>query len=178
MICHCDKNKDVSKTSNSNLEALCHGVHACVDELSQVRTHLGNRLNSDLLFILRNHFCTLFVLQSSSNPGPLDHCVEWEGDDVVDKDDGLEDAEHPVPDEAHLVFNCSQLTGAPFVRTSAAHWPVSMGSGRESRLLSSYNFPAANRLPSFLLRLAPGLQVPSLAPGLPLPSSEFKFRQL
>merc|ERR1719474_261858 len=53
--------------------------------------------------------------------------VEWEGDDIVDKDDGLEDAEHPVPDEAHLVFNCYSQVLHSFAPQPLTHWPVSMG---------------------------------------------------
>ena len=41
-------------------------------------------------------------MQGSGDPGSLNNSVEREGDNVVDKDDGLEDAEHPVPDESHL----------------------------------------------------------------------------
>ena len=57
----------------------------------------------------------------------MDDRVEWEGDDVVDKDDGLEDAEHPVPDETHLVFNCYSQVLHSFAPQSLTHWPVSMG---------------------------------------------------
>ena len=117
----------MTRLNNEDLETLGHCVHACVDELAQVRAHLRNRLNCDLLIILRNHFCTLFVLQPSSNPGSLNDSVEREGDNVVDKDDGLEDAEHPVPDEAHLVFNCYSQVLHSFAPQPLTHWPVSMG---------------------------------------------------
>ena len=105
----------MTRLNNEDLETLGHCVHACVDELAQVRAHLRNRLNRDLLIILRNHFCTLFVLQPSSNPGSLNDSVEREGDNVVDKDDGLEDAEHPVPDEPHLTAS-DRLLSAHFSR--------------------------------------------------------------
>lgn len=134
--------------NNEDLEALGHCVDASVNELAQVRAHLRNRLNRDLLIILRNHFCALFVLQAPSNPGSLNDSVEREGDNVVDKDDGLEDAEHPVPDESHLAASDRLLTFLAYRcsihrRVGSSHWRGSMGSqqrGRESRLLSSYNF--------------------------------------
>ena len=129
----------LTRLDNEDLEALGHCVHACVDELPQVGTHLCNRLNRDLLSILGNHFCPLFVLQASSNPGSLNDSVEREGENVVDKEDCLEDAEHPVPDESHLAashrlltYRCSIHRRLSTSQTGEAAWAASSSAAEKA----------------------------------------------
>ena len=57
--------------------------------------------DSDTSLILVNDLRPLLGVAPHHRPGPLGDCVEGEGDDVVDEDNGLDESQDSVTEDTH-----------------------------------------------------------------------------